>query len=216
MNLFVVGDVHGCLNTFKQLLRNWNPQEEILIQVGDLISKGKNTPQTVRFARELKNKFDDKVVFLLGNHEYNLIQYFKGNINEKWYKKSGGKELLWQYQLEEESAEKDAEWMSSWPTFWENEFVFISHAGISNSEITNDLSNSESIIFNKGKLKKINKLQIYGHRPVNNEATYESDSHSWNIDTGAVYNGKLTAIKIRPDGEILNFYSIAAIKTDIE
>jgi serine/threonine protein phosphatase 1 len=216
MNLFVVGDVHGCLNTFKEMLEHWQPKEEILIQVGDLISKGNLGPQTIVFVKELKEKYGNQVVLLKGNHEYNFIEYFKGNINEKWYNKSGGKNLLWQYQLEEKDASADAEWINTWPVFWENEKLFISHAGRSLSENYLNLGHTESLLFNKGKIKKLEKMQIYGHRPVNKEASYDNETNSWNIDTGAVYGGKLSAMKLKPDGELLNFYKVQVKKSDIE
>ena len=38
MNLFIVGDIHGCYYTFKTLLqRYWDEKNDVLIQVGDLI-----------------------------------------------------------------------------------------------------------------------------------------------------------------------------------
>ena len=41
MNLLVVADVHGCSKTLKTLVRGqWNPHDEFLILVGDLVNKG--------------------------------------------------------------------------------------------------------------------------------------------------------------------------------
>ncbi|WP_084315274.1 metallophosphoesterase [Clostridium hydrogeniformans] len=41
----------------------------MLIQVGDIIDRGKNTSETVRYCRKLSLKFPNNVVFLKGNHE---------------------------------------------------------------------------------------------------------------------------------------------------
>ena len=62
MNLFIVGDIHGCYYTFKSLLqRYWDEKNEVLIQVGDLIDRGNHTPQTIMYCKELQQKH--KAVF---------------------------------------------------------------------------------------------------------------------------------------------------------
>ena len=45
MNLFVVGDIHGCYYTWRQLLLHWQPAQERLIQLGDLVDRGKYSPR---------------------------------------------------------------------------------------------------------------------------------------------------------------------------
>jgi len=80
MNLFIIGDVHGCYNTFSAMLEFWEPEKEILIQLGDLIDRGNFTPQLVKLCRELEDKH--KAVFLKGNHEWLALQYFNKDKEE--------------------------------------------------------------------------------------------------------------------------------------
>ncbi len=55
MNLFVIGDVHGCYLELKKLIEeHWNSKDELFIQVGDLIDRGSFSPKTVEYCRELK------------------------------------------------------------------------------------------------------------------------------------------------------------------
>jgi serine/threonine protein phosphatase 1 len=73
MNYFVIGDVHGCYYTFKNMInKNWNKEIEIVIQLGDLIDRGRNSPHMVQFARQLSADFPDQVMFLKGNHEFEI------------------------------------------------------------------------------------------------------------------------------------------------
>ncbi|MDF2789765.1 MAG: serine/threonine protein phosphatase [Neobacillus sp.] len=67
MNYFVIGDVHGCYHTFKSMItKHWNKETEVLIQLGDLIDRGKNSPQMVQLARQLKTDFPERAIFLKG------------------------------------------------------------------------------------------------------------------------------------------------------
>ncbi len=216
MNLFVIGDVHGCFRTFKTLLENWKPEEEILIQLGDLINRGNHNPQTIKLAREIKEKYPDTSFFLKGNHEYELIEHSKGKTNEKWYNKGGGKKLLWQYHIEERDFADDALWCSKMPLYWENEHVFVSHAGISKTDKPFDEDNEDGVIWNRKPLKNIKKLQLIGHTPLKKFAEYENESNSWNLDTGAVYGGRLTGLKLTADGEIIDFFSVVTFATDFK
>ena len=85
MNLFIIGDIHGCYNSFKSLLTNWNKETDLLIQLGDLIDRGNNNPQTIKLCRELQEK--NGAIFLKGNHELMAIRHYDGIETEKWYNK---------------------------------------------------------------------------------------------------------------------------------
>jgi hypothetical protein len=51
--ILVVGDVHGCYYTFRSLIAQyWRlPQDEILVQLGDLIDRGNYSPECAATAR---------------------------------------------------------------------------------------------------------------------------------------------------------------------
>ncbi|MBM6617941.1 metallophosphoesterase family protein [Bacillus suaedaesalsae] len=205
MRYFIIGDIHGCFHTFKNMLeKHWNHNEEILIQLGDLIDRGKKSPQMVEYARELHGNFSEKVFFLRGNHEFEMIEHFTKEPNHNWLRQCG-EETLRQYEVANRDCESDVKWMKDLPLFWENDYLFISHAGIAEEASDPFLEDDEySVIWNRSRLKNIGKLQIIGHTPCRNPS-YDENSNSWNIDTAAAYSGYLTGVKIDSLGRVIEF-----------
>jgi serine/threonine protein phosphatase 1 len=215
VDLFVIGDVHGCYYTFKAMLEFWDPGKELLIQLGDLIDRGNFTPQVTKLCRELQSK-NQNVVFLKGNHEWLALKYHDKDKDEGWYEKYG-KKVLWQYTLEERDFEKDVEWMKSLPAYWTNNHVMVSHAGINDSPYCMDEDHYSGLLWHRMPIKNIGKLQVYGHTPQKDgKPHFEKASNSWNIDTGAYLGKALTALKLTEKGEVLDVLSIKTIEKDID
>ena len=51
--LFVIGDVHGQITMLNHLLEHWNPNEEQLLFVGDLVDRGENSKTTLELVYRL-------------------------------------------------------------------------------------------------------------------------------------------------------------------
>lgn len=213
MKLFVVGDVHGCFQTFRSLLSRWNHETEILVQVGDLIDRGNFNPQTIQLCRELQTKYG--AIFLKGNHEQLALDYFRKKKTERWYEKYG-KKVLWQYTLEDIDPEDDFDWIETFPTFLETENVFLSHAGIDYSSFSMDECHADGLFWNRGHIKNIGKLQVFGHTPLKSgKPEFDEESNSWNIDTGA-YRGKaLSALRINEQGKVAETIVVPTFQDDI-
>ncbi|HEX8659235.1 MAG TPA: metallophosphoesterase, partial [Hymenobacter sp.] len=64
MNLFLIGDVHGCFHTLTELLTHWRPATDRHIQVGDLVDRGPYIPETVELARPLNEQHPRTTTFL--------------------------------------------------------------------------------------------------------------------------------------------------------
>ncbi|KAA0546981.1 serine/threonine protein phosphatase [Bacillus sp. BGMRC 2118] len=205
MSYLIIGDVHGCYYTFKNMLdKHWRQGDETLIQLGDIIDRGKNSPQMVEYARELQDNFLEKVSFLKGNHEFEMIEHFTKGPNKNWLRQCG-EVTLKQYEVSNNKCESDVNWMKDLPLFWETEYLFVSHAGI--AKATNDPFNEDdeySVIWNRSPLKNLGKLQIIGHTPCE-KPTYTDKSNSWNIDTAAAYEGYLTGVRIDSKGNVIEF-----------
>ncbi|MBM7682355.1 serine/threonine protein phosphatase 1 [Pullulanibacillus pueri] len=214
MDLFVVGDLHGCYYTFRRLLDlYWDPSKERLVQVGDLIDRGNYSPETVAFARELKATYSDQVIFLKGNHEFEIIEHVEAGPNAHWLRQCGQKTLKQYHALKRDLIE-DIEWFKTLPLCWENDYLLISHAGISHDKTPFDEENPFGVLWNRSPLKTINKLQVIGHTPCD-FPTYTQESHSWNIDTGAAYHGTLTGMKMDETGIITQIYQVKPSDKDI-
>lgn len=214
MDVFVIGDVHGCYFTLKAMLEFWDSEKEVLVQLGDLIDRGNNTPQVVKLCRELQAKHKN-AVFLKGNHEWLALQYFNKDKEERWYKKYG-KKVLWQYTLEECDPLKDAEWFRALPNHWQSEHIMVSHAGISVSPYAMDENHYSGLLWHRMEIKNIGKVQVYGHTPTRDaKPHYDSNTNSWNIDTGAYMGKALTGIKLTEKGELIDTFIIKTIEKDV-
>ena len=70
-DVFLIGDVHGCLDELRQLLQKAGVSSEnhVIIFCGDLVNKGPKSQETVNFVRQL----GAGVYSVRGNHEENII-----------------------------------------------------------------------------------------------------------------------------------------------
>lgn len=215
MSLLVIGDVHGSLYTFKELLnRFWDYERDMLIQVGDLIDRGNYSPDTVKYCRELYKQHPNNVIFLKGNHEFEIIEHFCNGPNTNWLRQCGA-ETMRQYQIGGFNLKDDIEWFSNMPLSWSNEKFFISHAGIAEA-CTSPFNerDSQGLLWNRSSLKNIEKLQVVGHTPCEGDKPfYNEKANCWNIDTGAGYGVNLTALRFDMEGCLLD---ILQVKTQIE
>jgi len=73
MAVYAVGDVQGCLSELKSVLRkaHFDLQHDVLWCVGDLVNRGPESLETLRFLKSL----GDRCVCVLGNHDLHLLAY---------------------------------------------------------------------------------------------------------------------------------------------
>lgn len=215
--LFIIGDVHGCFLTFSKMIdRNWNPKNEILIQLGDLVDRGTNTPDTVALCRQLENQHPESAIFLKGNHEYEFNQYFHGKPLFDWFGHCG-KKTLSQYDNSTHDIQDHLSWLNGLPLFWQNQNVFVSHAGVLSNDIAiYNQRNRKGLLWTREPLRNINKVQVIGHTVQKNiKDLYCSDSNTWRIDTGACYGLSLTGIKLTWDGTMIETISLPTEADDL-
>ena len=93
---FVVGDLHGCLDALRYLLREieFDGTRDRLFSVGDLIDRGSQSEQALTLL--------DKPWFypVLGNHEEALCLVAEGGMRRSWWYGIGGE---WADGLSEET-----------------------------------------------------------------------------------------------------------------
>ncbi|MFC5542846.1 MAG: metallophosphoesterase [Bacilli bacterium] len=73
--VFAIGDIHGSYQLLDKVLDYWNPNEELLIFLGDYIDRGKDSLQVLRKVIELSKEY--KVITLSGNHEQIFLNWLK-------------------------------------------------------------------------------------------------------------------------------------------
>lgn len=71
MTTYAVGDLQGCLEPLKCLLQRvaFNPSRDCLWLVGDLVNRGPQSLEALRFVRDLEGS----AVTVLGNHDLHLL-----------------------------------------------------------------------------------------------------------------------------------------------
>ena len=87
MNLFAIGDIHGCLSQLttlhKKILTHdkFDVKNDLLIYLGDYIDRGNNTKEVINQILKLKNN-KIKTINLMGNHDEFMIDFLFNKKND--------------------------------------------------------------------------------------------------------------------------------------
>ena len=204
----VIGDVHGCYYTLKELvdkIKNKYPNIKIFC-VGDLVDRGNNSFEVIKFV------VAEKIQCVIGNHDFMFYSNMRDpySLMAKSWNYNGAETTLASYKDKLNQMDKHLDLIINSPLFYNLDDCFISHAGISKSlkdklpenflsddaalkEILgNDLFNQNSIIWTRGDLLNIGKLQVVGHTH-RKEVFFDKVSNAIYIDTTAFGNNKLSA-----------------------
>jgi bis(5'-nucleosyl)-tetraphosphatase (symmetrical) len=76
MSTYVVGDIQGCLQPLKCLLKevDFTPGKDVLWSVGDIVNRGPKCLKTLRFIYNMRKS----LVVVLGNHDLHLLAVAAG------------------------------------------------------------------------------------------------------------------------------------------
>jgi serine/threonine protein phosphatase 1 len=205
---YVIGDIHGCIETLKELYNRLEP-DSIVYSVGDLVDKGPNSLEVVDFCIE------NDIKVIMGNHEHlfltNTRKYLSNdNINDgRWYNEWGGDRTIDSYKNDKQKLLKHIKYIESLPNYVEITIkginYFITHGfGLPYYDIRDDESAKRPMMSNRLKskhynienvdeLSKFNVVNIFGHDA--------DDMVRWHdlficIDTACTYGNFLTAIEL--------------------
>ncbi len=75
MSTYAIGDIQGCFSSLTRLLEHihFHPNQDTLWFAGDLVNRGPESLQTLRFIKNLPNK-----QIVLGNHDLHLLAVAHG------------------------------------------------------------------------------------------------------------------------------------------
>lgn len=206
-SIFAVGDIHGCYRQLEKLLARLPIRRggDTLVFLGDYLDRGVNARKVLDIICELSTA-GYKVIGLLGNHEYLLLEYHKSGDPAlvPYLRKLGLEQTLESYgdvtlsQLASltflPSAHRD--FLLSLLPFFETENYLFVHAGINpglplSAQGTADLCEIRET-FLRARLH-ISKTVVFGHTPF---VTPYVTADKIGIDTGAVYGNLLTAVQL--------------------
>ena len=205
----VIGDIHGCLNTLRNLvekIKSKYPSINIY-SVGDLVDRGNYSFEVLEFIKSGKIKFTP------GNHDYMMYYFIKHPSDEigKPWPHNGYETTLVSYNEHFDKLNEHLELIINQPLFYNLEDCFISHAGISkymkeqlpqnfldnliDAEhiIRTNINREEGIIWTRDVLLNVGNLQVVGHS-IKKEVTYVQKSNAVYIDTGVYLGNKLSAV----------------------
>lgn len=216
MNLFFIGDVHGCFHTLGTLLKHWNPATEHLVQLGDLVDRGTGIPETVALARQLSDQHPATTTFLMGNHEAEMLHHHSPQGPSSGWLQWGGRSTTEQYKPRPKLLAEHLLWLQQRPLLWQNDHVLASHAGISAAPDALEPDSPNGLLWVRGPLQKLAKLQVVGHTPTaDGQISHDAASNTLYIDTGAVYGHNLTGLRLSCAGEVLAEVSIPVDPRDL-
>jgi serine/threonine protein phosphatase 1 len=210
--VFIVGDIHGCLDMLKRLMEkiDWDPEDDALIFLGDYIDRGKDSKGVVEYVMSTL-KASPNVHCLMGNHEKIFIDFLSGGDLSNFFL-NGGDKTLSSYGVENEwntDALIPAEHLSFLHSllFWvELKDYYVVHAGFRPGVPIKDQTLVDLIwIRDPFLLSKhdFGKKVIFGHTPFPEPLVMDNKI---GLDTGAVYGNKLTCLEL----PAFKFHSVTA------
>ena len=106
MNIFSIGDIHGCLKQLISLQKkiinseSFKKDNDLLIYLGDYIDRGPHTKIVINQIIKLQ-KENIKSIFLMGNHEQVMIDFLFNKINNlRYWLSLGADQTFRSYDIE--------------------------------------------------------------------------------------------------------------------
>lgn len=189
MAIYLVGDIQGCYNELTSLLAqvNFDRDKDILYLAGDLVARGPNSLETLRFVKSLGKSA--RVV--LGNHDLHLLAVHAG------IKKAKSSDRL-SSLLTAPDANELMDWLAAQPLLQKipnnnlkgkdenlESYAYMSHAGISPQWQLTDAIEQAELIHTKlaGSDRKRWLALMYGEEPNNwHDAITDIDKFRYSIN----------------------------------
>ncbi|EOL8878458.1 protein-serine/threonine phosphatase [Enterobacter mori] len=201
-HVWVVSDIHGCYQWLMDALkrRHFNPYEDLLISVGDIIDRG---PDCVKCLQLMDEKWFRAV---RGNHEQMALDAIENNDFALWMSNGG----IWFSALEDKrNALRLLNACRDLPHIIEitcaNGLNVIAHADYPAAEyVWNKPVSAQRVLWDRDRLMgfMVGKGQgiqgadhfWFGHTPLDKRYDFNNLHY---IDTGAVFDGFLTLVQLQ-------------------
>lgn len=201
-HVWVVSDIHGCYQWLMDALkrRHFNPYEDLLISVGDIIDRG---PDCVKCLQLMDEKWFQAV---RGNHEQMALDAIENNDFALWMSNGG----IWFSALEDKrNALRLLNACRDLPHIIEitcaNGLNVIAHADYPAAEyVWNKPVSAQRVLWDRDRLMgfMVGKGQgiqgadhfWFGHTPLDKRYDFNNLHY---IDTGAVFDGFLTLVQLQ-------------------
>lgn len=192
---YVIPDIHGCLQTFKELLNKINfSKNDLLFLLGDYIDRGKNSSGVIDLILELQST-GYNIHALRGNHENDILSL------QHDYDKIMFRSYLKRITKSEDLIDENTEIIEKYRIFFENlpfyfefdNFILV-HAGL-NFKNDNPFSDLRTMLeirwFEKYVPTNFSKIIIHGHNPTylsDIELAIKNKKKVIPLDNGCIYS----------------------------
>ena len=106
MNIFAIGDIHGCLKQLVYLQKKifdypgYKKESDLIIYLGDYIDRGPNSKDVIQHILKLQKEKVNSI-FLMGNHEQIMIDFVFNKINNlRYWLNLGADQTFKSYKIE--------------------------------------------------------------------------------------------------------------------
>lgn len=199
--IYAAGDIHGCLDKLRELVRRCYDdsagQPIKFVFLGDYIDRGPNSRGVVQFLMDLQRDRANQDIFLKGNHEDLLLAAADSEFFEERWLDNGGVETLESYGLKNarDIPREHVQWLRQLPLSFDDGLRLFAHAGVHPDRPLDQQDEHDLLWIRKPFLmseKDYGRLIVHGHTPVK-DGRPDLRANRLNLDTGAVFGGRLTA-----------------------
>jgi serine/threonine protein phosphatase 1 len=201
--IIAIGDIHGCAKELEALLRKIKiGNDDLVIFLGDYIDRGPDARRVVDIILELSEM--RQVVTLKGNHEALLLDFLDRPESQGagLFVMNGGTSTLANYADSSGSfnfPEDHLKFFKDLRLSYETDDYFFVHAGVPEQPLStiDPIEDEFTMLWTRQPFLSSHydwgKTIVHGHTPV---TVPEVKKNRINIDTGCVYDNKLTAIEL--------------------
>jgi serine/threonine protein phosphatase 1 len=234
--VYVVGDVHGCVDRLATLLERID--DDIaqgdggggrVVFVGDYIDRGTDSAEVLHFMAQVTRDYPDRLIGLIGNHERMMLDFMTDPTGpaKRWLRygglqtlasfgigrglnadtKSTGELLDAAGDLRDALGRDLVAWVEALPRAWNSGTLWVVHAGADPSV---PMASQPERVLLWGSERFLKEDRKDGLWVAFGHQPFEepfAEAGRIAVDTGAVYGGQLTAARIDPDG-MTSFLSV--------
>jgi serine/threonine protein phosphatase 1 len=202
-DIFAIGDIHGCASELTKLLgRLPLMSDSLVVFLGDYVDRGPQSREVIDIILDLKKKTD--VVTLMGNHESMFMEFLASPHSSAAgrFIFNGGGATLASYSDGNGSyhiPDSHSDFLGKLQLFYETEHYFFVHGGVPEMPLDKISVKKHASYLLWAREPFISsdynwgKVVVHGHTPVR---LAEVENNRINVDTGCVFNNKLTAIRM--------------------
>jgi len=225
MNIYAIGDIHGCLSELTSLHKKiltddkFNAKKDLLIYLGDYIDRGLKSKQVIDQIIKLKNN-KIKTIFLMGNHDEFMNDFLFNKINNiKNWLNFGVDQTFRSYDIEIVEFIKDGfeddiinklretlldkmgkdhiNFFNNLETNFSTEKYLFVHAGVDPIKNFSEQTKKDYLWSRSSNFfhKDFKAEKIVVHGHTP-EANIINDPYRINIDTGCYFSGKLSSVRL--------------------